>query len=253
MEMSKSERLYLTEGEFCMLAASAGLRKWYGFSLDREKVDMEREEDLNRILASLYQKEVLDWEDGKAKIRDEYAGWFSALSQCRLCIIYKKAASFYKTTSAYISGSNVVVVERSANDDDKIVLYMTGRDAWTEDLIQDGFCFESVSSESMSFEGVGFEGVGFESTSLEDLGAAFEDPDLKSSFEIRRFCDGALMGRLLVYDHGSYGVIASKYSGKSTTMLCNYDNFRKAVSKWIVHEDEPGTSEEDRDPELPFT
>lgn len=113
-----NESYYITEKEFYLLLAGKGIKHWYGL-LDNQKLlmQMDSKEDMYQILASLYQKEYVEWKNDIVKIMEPMASIMDALQKAHYCMVARKYEKTEKNMSYYFTSKNGILIEKSLRDD----------------------------------------------------------------------------------------------------------------------------------------
>ena len=187
MAYPESEITILKDEEFLILLAASGLESWYGLELAEQRAVLSDAGALNSSLASLYQKEMIEWEDGKAVIADAYRPMFRALRDSRRCILVSTASRPDLSGGCYYCSGNIVNVERVTTAENEVELSMQSLAEWLGELPISG-CLPDTAGTPEDFE---------------ELSGEMEPV---SSFELRSVPEGELLQTMSLYEQGLYAV-----------------------------------------------
>lgn len=111
------ESYYITEKEFYLLLAGKGISRWYGLSMDPrgEITQNAKMEDLHRILASLYQKNLVSWNEGRVKM-EPFAAEMMKILMVSTCCMHLTVEGTGEQIAFYFQGNMAVMVEISQTD-----------------------------------------------------------------------------------------------------------------------------------------
>lgn len=132
------EYLYLTEKEFAVLLAAVGRKEWCGLLDESIFKSWDMEKDINQILVSLYQKEVIDWDNGKATILPFARKIFDLLKQVQQYIFYARLDEDYPIEYLYILDSDVVRARRSIHEKGKLRIALQPLEQVEQELWENG-------------------------------------------------------------------------------------------------------------------
>lgn len=204
----------LTNSEFLMLLAAAGVEHWYGIDLtDRESLFAD-ERRLNGSLASLYQKGLIDWKDGRASISERIRPVLRTLRDAAYCVIIRTESRSDRARSCYISSGEVVTVERRTASDDELELHMQNGTDWIED-IRESECFPVTAGEPEAGETVTAEAVPV------------------STFELMSVPGGMLIQTVKLYEHGLYALTETEDAGGTRSEIFSAEGMCALLREWI--------------------
>ncbi len=157
MGQTGSEIYYLKEAEVKLLLAGLGIKRWYGF-FSEEAAGRMPPEAFHRVLAGLYQKGVVAWEQGDALVRQPYARMLAAMLKEKRCITMQVAGCTHPLRCCYIAGPEVVVMQKSQREHATVGLSEMSAENWlglageiTDSLPEDA-CLEFSCRNSESGE-----------------------------------------------------------------------------------------------------
>ncbi len=205
------ESYYLKEAEWKLLLAGIGITAWYG--LDSGGTETEKmKEDVHRILAGLYQKEVIDWENGSVVIRQPFAAMFDSLRKSRFCITIRRWKSGDPVRCCYIGETDVIVTEKSQREEEAICLFLLAKNAF---LL---FALENPEVSEGIFGGSGEE----EFASGEDV----------VSFQLRNCRSGEMKCELILQESGLQTFLVVK---KEDTVWAPYRlaELKVCLRRWL--------------------
>lgn len=205
------ESYYLKETEWKLLLAGIGITAWFG--LDSGKTETEKkEEEIHRILAGLYQKEVIDWENEAAVIRKPFAAIFDTLQKSRFCITIQRRKAGEPVRCCYIGETDVIVTEKSQREEEAICVFLLAKDA---------FLLFALENPEVS------EGIFWESG--EEEFAAGEDV---VSFQLRNCRSGEMKSEMILRESGLQTFLVVK---KEDTARIPYrlDELEERLRRWL--------------------
>lgn len=213
MAYQANEITVLKNSEFLLLLAAAGIDRWYG--IDTGSIsELESDRAFNVNLAGLYQKNIVDWDNEKARLTDPYRRIFDVLRSSPVCIAIRTAERSDYIRGCYFSGGDVVTVDRRTAAGNEIELSMTGLYDWMESLEKDGIIPETAGVPDTD-----------ETIDMEN--------ELVSRFELRSLPDGALLEKAEVFDKGLYGVLERTAGKKTETEYFRKETFDGMLKDWI--------------------
>lgn len=115
--------------ELKFILAGLGVSSFFGVSVHKEQIP--KKEELNRILISLYQKDIIDWEDEKIAVKQPFADIFYVLSNCKKCVVVRGESGQGNTHCCYFWDNQVVVIEKSQREENSICITILQWDIWT--------------------------------------------------------------------------------------------------------------------------
>lgn len=134
--------------EFFIVLAMLGVHKWYGFGAG--STDMpESCEDVNRLLADLYQNEVISFDEARLVLEGDYKDLFDALKSSEKCILSISSHNNARTVLSYCSGDSVVVCSDDPSDSDFIRLTILSKSDWPYFITNEMMSFDRISTGSV--------------------------------------------------------------------------------------------------------
>lgn len=114
--------------ELKFLLAGLGVSSFWGLSVHEEQVP--KKEELNRILISLYQKDIIDWEDEKIAVKQPFADIFYVLSNCKKCVVIRGESGQGNIRCSYFWDNHVVIIQKSQREENSICITFLQWDLW---------------------------------------------------------------------------------------------------------------------------
>lgn len=114
MAYEANERYYIKECELMLLLAGAGVSGFYGIVSDVHKKSdstAPEQEEIYRILAGLYQKSYVEWEEKAVRILEPVNTMICILKDSKHCMIIKFDTDF-EQKCCYFSHDKVVMFEK---------------------------------------------------------------------------------------------------------------------------------------------
>ena len=217
--------LYLTEKEFVVLLSAVGCREWIGI-LDKNVFrEWDMESEINEILVSLYQKCVIEWENGKATILPPVRRIFELLKNVQQYVFYARLDEDYPEEYLYVLDADVVRIRRSVHEAGKLrIAFQPLEDVETE--LWENKIFP-VNIEL-------FE---------EDLPMDYPEIDANAekliqckvvlAFEKRSFSKKEALSRFLVQEKGIYNFFIVQRERKTQVYYEDKESIQKLFDKWI--------------------
>lgn len=146
MEHMGAEIYYLKEMELKLLLAGLGLKEWYGLFSDEAGTGEVPEGFRNRILADLYQKELIDWKQGSVAVRQPCAGMLSAMLEKKRCVTIKMPDENLPVRCCYLSADSVVMIQKSQREEKTLGMAQLPVPDWLQyveeavGMLEDGEC-----------------------------------------------------------------------------------------------------------------
>lgn len=123
MGYGEYESYFVREEEMNLILAGAGVTKWYGLTSGsrvlREKV-MVTKEDVYRILAGLYQKEYIEWENGAVRFLEPVNTMVVVLKNAKHFIQIESGQQEGFLKGCYFSRGKIVLLEKSILETDML-------------------------------------------------------------------------------------------------------------------------------------
>ena len=219
------EYIYLTQKEFAVLLSAVGCKKWNGV-LDEtifEKWDVESE--INEILISLYQKEMIEWENGKAAIAPDVRRIFDLLKEIRQYVHYARLDDEYPEEYLYVRDTDVVRIRSSIHEKDRLRLAFQPLKQVEQEMWENGIF--PVNTEN--FE----EKLPLDCPDIEADVEMLIKNNIVLVFEKKEFEKQKPISRFLVKEKGLYNFF---YLQKEDEIQVYYDRkeaIEKIFDKWI--------------------
>lgn len=214
MDYQARELLILKDDEFLLMLAASGIENWYGLDLNETNCEPETEIEFNINLASLYQKNIIDWVDEKAHIAEPYRLMFRVLRDAKACIIARKPGENGYTESCYFQGDDVVTVSRRMAAANEIELSAMTVAEWTEDLAHNDFFPETAGIP-------------------EDEMVPDPQYEAISEFELHDIPKGNLMETMKIYEYGLYGILQLSSGETVRSEYFNMERAAELLMGWI--------------------
>lgn len=199
--------------EFLLLLAASGMERWYGMEMPDQKNADKDERSLNATLASLYQKGIVDWKDGRARIRDAYRPMFVTLRDAAVCVLIKSGRTDDRLRACYCAGGRVVSVERRTASASEIEASVQTREEWLREVRTSGYLPATA--------GVPDEGP-----------VPSPDPEPFTAFELRSVPDGKLLQTMNIYDQGLYACMETSDGNAAARDYYSPEKAVRILKEW---------------------
>lgn len=200
MRKMVSETYYIKERELYLLLVGKGIDCWYGIhSNGKENFEnIKTKEDVYRVLAGLYQKEYVNWEDEQVVLLEPMNMIVQLFQKAERCIELKKQDE--DITLYYICGENIVSLEKSRWDMGSLRITMMERmdfihEIWNKDI------FSQECIEKIEFFDV-------------NLNLDVDNYDTKAELNLVSIKDGKVISRMIVKEIGIYQYIFLYKNGR---------------------------------------
>lgn len=205
------ESYYFKELEWKFLLAGIGITAWYGFGSERNETE-KTEIDMHRILADLYQKHIIDWENGSVVIIQPFSAVFSTLQKSRFCITIRKQKAGESVRCCYVGEKDVIVTEKSQREEEAICIFSLSKETFLLFALEDLEISEGI----------------FEETERENFG----DGENIMSFQLQNSRNGKLNCELILRESGLQTFLIVK---KEDTVWMPYrlSELKERLRKWL--------------------
>ncbi len=123
------EIYYLKEAEVRLLLAGLGQSMWYGLFSGPDDGGEQKPRTVNRLLAGLYEKGVIDWNGNQPVIRQPFSGIFASMLDQGRCVIIQMPEGG-AIHCCYLSIQWVVVTRKSQREADTMGLARLSVTEW---------------------------------------------------------------------------------------------------------------------------
>lgn len=211
MDYQANEIKILKSKEFLLLLAASGIETWHGIDLSEERAGLEEDRTFNANMASLYQKDALDWQEGKACIKDEYRQIFAAIRDANLCVLVRTGGRPELVRSCYLGDGPVVAINHTTASGDEVEISMNSKAEW----------IDSVMAElEMPIDA--------EEAPEEDA----DQVDVLSELELRAVPDGKQLETLRLCESGLAAFIQTEAGGRTKREAFNEARVREVLNLW---------------------
>lgn len=216
MDYQATETIILNDEEFILLLAAAGVRDWYGIDIGKKAEFINDEGSVNRVLAGLYRKGMIDWGQEKARISDTARPVMKILKEAPVCIMCESMAAPGLISGSYCSDGRVVMIERSIAGDGELRLTAMSAKEWYSFFEKGGFFPKVIRApEDMDPDKL-----------LPETG------DKVTDFMVRSIPEGRMLENVMLYDCGVYGMIIDNTTRNSTRKMYSPDEMRSIIYSW---------------------
>lgn len=216
MEYQATETIILNDEEFILLLAAAGVRDWYGIDIGKKTEFIDDEAAVNRILAELYRKGMIDWGAEKARISNSARPLMNVLRQAPVCIMCESTAMPDLISGSYCSDGNVVMIERSRSGGHELGLTCMNAEEWYSFFEEGGFFPKVIEAPA-----------GIDPDLLTP-----EPGDRITEFTVRSIPGGRTLDSLAIYDCGLYGMIIDSTAQKPVRKMYSPEIIRSIINSW---------------------
>lgn len=125
------ECYFLKEEELALLLAGLGIQKLCGLFSEHIPVQLTNEER-NRIMVQLYQKEMVDWEQQEIIVKKPLADMLTILVHSQRCITVYGTLGRKSIRCCYIANHQVVMIEKSQREKNTLRLSQFSKTEWIQ-------------------------------------------------------------------------------------------------------------------------
>lgn len=204
------EYIYLNETELTAMLAAVGVPAWYGPAAENA-VRIQTREDVNRILAELYLKEVLDWDEENAVISGMAGDAVGIIKNADVCILTGQQHE-QELEYIYPSDGRLVQIAVSLREEKKLRLTVLSFEEWMEKLEEKTFFPEIIGSIQAD-------------DSIHSDAAC-------SVMELRSTLTGEIISQIHIIDQGAYGTIYLTSPDVQRTYICSRDHYERILREW---------------------
>ena len=212
MDYQGTESIIIRDDEFLLMLAAAGIEEWYGISLAADSKEIEDPIFVNRSLANLYRKDLIDWGNTGAKVSEMMKEILLVLRDSDTCITVRRVGKPGDITGCYFSGGKAVTIERNQAGEDELRLSIMETDDWIADLEKNEFY--PIVAEAM-----------------ENITEPFI-PELVTVLTRLEVPSGERLAEIRLYDQGISGIISLAEGEKERTLFFNVDYIRSILYEW---------------------
>lgn len=213
MDYQAEEIIVLKNSELMLLLAAAGISRWYGIDIG-DVSDLDSDRSFNKNLAILYQKNIIDWKNGKATVPDPYRRMTEVLKKSPVCVTVTSEDRPHYITGYYFNNGDVVVINRRTAANDEIELSMQKYFDWLKSIKEDGVISEYSDNPEKNDE-----------TEM--------DRELINHIELRSVPDGELLETAEIFDKGLDRILERTIGNKTNTDYFTEKAFADMLNDWI--------------------
>lgn len=157
MAYGEYESYFIKEEELYLVLAGAGLTSWYGLTADHRRETDETlvtTEDVNRILASLYQKNFVEWTGGMVNVLEPLSTLTEIIKRSKWCLQIEMPDSDVPLRGCYSYDDKVVMMEKSRWEQEILRFSIWEQESFIQYLWETGVFPEEEIEEDAQMEGV---------------------------------------------------------------------------------------------------
>ncbi len=188
----------MDQREFYVILAALGVRRWYGFGIEDAEMP-ETCEDVNRLIADLYQNEVISFDKAELTLSGGYSEAFDVLKSAEKCICAVSGREHGSTVLSYGKGDTVVVTERDRANRDLIRFSMIRSSAWPGMILRETVEVDRIASGKAM---VSDDEVRTLADRKMTAGEAASFPDVLGVYDIMDIRNGRTDERLTIREKG---------------------------------------------------
>lgn len=228
MGSNPKQYYYLSSSEFALLLASVGRMTWSGV-FDEDMEIGYSEQDIKSTLVSLYQKEAIEWENGKATLQKDYRAIFECLKGVKRFVTAFRIDQPSKSYIFYPEGNKVVVVQKNAFDKKNFRIALMSIESLIEELCEEKFFIESKqkSEESDLVNDIAFG---------DDLNV-LEEKGVYAILEEYEFSQTKQRSRILIREKGLAVMMHIQSEVQSKVFGVEKIDVRKNIYMWLKGEE----------------
>lgn len=215
MNCIANERFYLTSEELYVLLNAYKIKKWYGFDISD---DIKTLNDVNRVIAELYRKDIVKWENKKAVVLPPFDAFFNVIKNSRHCICKVSSNSEESVKMYYLHGKNVALFEAGSRKGEYLISMMSKGDLKIN-FENDGIFPEEIEP---------FENIDSLPSDYSDYGdkspdECFKKGDVVCLLEKVDINSGKTVERVIIQDKGLTGFMYISNKSGSVCYPCRAD------------------------------
>lgn len=202
MDCVEIENHYMKIEEVNLLLAGLNITSFFGIAVNHDVIP--KKENVNRILISLYQKDIIDWEQEQIVVKQPYSDILYVLSKSRKCVVLQGESEEHSSRCCYFHEDKIVVAEKSQREEDMLCMALLSWNDWI------AYIEEYIQIER-----------------------AYLNEMVKVSLELRDSRTGEKEGMLLIREHGLDTVLIRKNEMEETAISYTGDVLRREVENWL--------------------
>ena len=219
------EYLYLTEKEFVVLLSVVGCREWIGILDKNVFQEWDMESEINEILVSLYQKCVIEWENGKATILPPVRRIFELLKNVQQYVFYARLDEDYPEEYLYVLDGDVVRIRRSVHEAGKLRIAFQPLEDVEAELWENKIF--PVNTELFEVD------LPMDYPEIDANAEKLIQSKVVLAFEKRSFSKKEALSRFLVQEKGIYNFFVVQKERKTQVYYEEKESIQKLFDKWI--------------------
>ena len=219
------EYLYLTEKEFVVLLSAVGCREWVSVLHESTFRKWDMESEINEILVSLFQKSVIEWENGKATIVPSVRRIFELLKMVQQYVFFARLDEDYPEEYLYVLEADIVRLRRSVHEEGKLRLAFQTLEYVEEELWENGIFPINIAQ----FEG----NPPMDCPEIDANAEEMIQSNIVLAFEKRSISKKEVLSRFLVQEKGMYNFFYIQTDGKTQVYFEEKESTQKLFDQWI--------------------
>ncbi len=223
MVYAKYENYYIREEELLIVLAGADVSTWVSItSEDRDSILDVTKEDIYRILANLYKKSYVEWEDESVLIQEPVNSLVKVLKNAKGCLSIEGEEEKIELRLCYYTDEKIAVLEKSKAEREMLRFSL-----WEPEVFMD-FLWEIGIFPEVEFE------TNKEEKSSECLKVLDEkDRMIRGQIALRDLTSGMVKSAMKIEEEGMDVYVIIEEGDEKTEELYQKTKCQDVILKWI--------------------
>ena len=228
MNFLPDEQIYITYEEMCVILAAVGRKGIYIVDSFEDATVPGDEKSVYPIMASLYQKGLLEWEDDKAVFPKIYRPVLKALRDAKYVMI-AAAKTGEQTIKESCFGSGVAMTMETSRHDRNVLKLSFETDEELIARLEEEEIFPGPVQKGKAEPEERF----MEPDEGKTINDCLKDEDVHAVLELRNADDGTLDERVIVSKGLLFSVMYRQEKGKSRYFVIEDEIWKDMITSWL--------------------
>lgn len=215
MNQDGFETYYIKEKELFLLLAGKGMEHFYGIATCsvKGKMSIPNKEQIHELLAGLYQKNYIEWEDQMVVIKEPINQYVEGIMGASVCMIVEEKEKTKPVSVFYFSKNGIILLESSMQQNEMLRLTSLKEDEFLNVLWE----LDCFPEEELLLE------------SEEDSDHGWKE---KTEFTLRAVSDGRQIEKLIIREKGIFTQLIRKNEQENIKFSYKKEMCRDIFREW---------------------
>lgn len=228
MNCLPDEQIYITYEEMCIILAAMGRKGIYIVDSFEDADVTGDEESVYPLMASLYQKGLLEWEDKKAVFPEKYRPVLKVLRNSKYVMIVAGKSGEHTIKESCFGNGIAMTMETSRHDQRVLKLSFETEDELIARIKEEGI-FPKPVQKGKAEPARKF----LEPDEEKTINDCLKDEDVHAVLELRDAGDGTLSERVIVCEGLLFSVMYRQEKGKSRYFVIEDEIWKDMIASWL--------------------